>query len=148
MMKKILFCAFLICCVLGLSFLVDLHYQAYLDNKVNEEYSIKQETGTNNWVITYDFLEEDYALPIYYRVIYADELILIYISKNTELTELNRDKYHLAQTTYDKNKKRIRATVPYEVIQPRYTLCINGESLNVTAESLFVNSPTKTANEH
>lgn len=143
-MKKVLQCAFLLCGLLGLSFYVGLLYGiSNIDNKANEDYSIKQVSGTNNWVITYDFLEEYYALPIYYRVIYADELILIYISKNTELTELNRDKYHLAQTTYDKNKKRIRATVPYEVIQPRYTICINGESLNVTAESLFYKQSNK-----
>ena len=143
-MKKVLQCAFLLCSLLGLSFYVGLLYGiSNIDNKAKEDYSIKQVSGTNNWVITYDFLEEYYALPIYYRVIYADELILIYISKNTELTELNRDKYHLAQTTYDKNKKRIRATVPYEVIQPRYTICINGESLNVTAESLFYKQSNK-----
>lgn len=137
---KMILPIFLIFACILFPFSLYMVYQSDLRKKGDkqETWDIEQLDGSNNFVCKYKRLV-DYGKneDIYYRILYAEEIIFIFIKPEGLIPEISKEKYRLAEKKYDPDKNEVRYFVPYTVVMPKYSLCINGEWLHVYAESLF-----------
>lgn len=131
----VLFCLSLI--ILAVLFVAGIRL-ASEENGQETRYVIQQLGNTNNFICKYEFLlEQNDKARVFYRVLYADEIIFIFVRREYELTELDRGKYQLAQKIDDQGADIVQYIVPFKVLQPRYTLCINGNYTSVSTNAIY-----------
>lgn len=136
-MKHSLFLIFL--CVLFFAILHIRHTCLLPSLDQKGKCDISQVGATNNFICRYELINNDsnWHQELYYRVLYAEEIIFIFISKENEIPEIAREKYQQAKVSYNIETHTYQYIIPFKVVSPKYSLCINGDWNHIYATSVF-----------